>query len=49
MIARQLLFLFSALGAINGIFLAVYFFSRPPRCLATASSLLRFSWTLDRL
>ncbi|MGH8855337.1 MAG: helix-turn-helix domain-containing protein [Telluria sp.] len=34
MIARQLLFLFSALGAINGIFLAVYFFSRRPRCLA---------------
>jgi AraC-like DNA-binding protein len=34
MIARQLLFLFSALGAINGIFLAVYFFSRRPRSLA---------------
>lgn len=34
MIARQLLFLFSALGALNGIFLAVYFFSRRPRCLA---------------
>ena len=34
MIARQLLFLFSALGAINGIFLAIYFFSRRPRCLA---------------
>ncbi|OEZ63572.1 AraC family transcriptional regulator [Duganella sp. HH105] len=34
MIARQLLFLFSALGAINGIFLAVYFFSRRPRRLA---------------
>ena len=34
MIAHQLLFLFSALGAINGMFLAVYFFSRRPRCLA---------------
>ena len=34
MIARQLLFLFSALGAINGIFLAVYFFSRRPRSLS---------------
>ena len=34
MIARQLLFLFSALGAINGIYLAVYFFSRRPRSLA---------------
>jgi AraC-like DNA-binding protein len=28
MIAREVLFLLSALGAINGIFLAVYFFSR---------------------
>ncbi|MBV7539285.1 helix-turn-helix transcriptional regulator [Duganella sp. sic0402] len=34
MIARQLLFLFSALGAINGIFVAVYFFSRRPRNIA---------------
>jgi AraC-like DNA-binding protein len=34
MFARQLLFLFSALGAINGIFLAAYFFSRRPRRLA---------------
>lgn len=34
MIARELLFLFSALGAINGIFLAVYFFSRRPARLA---------------
>lgn len=34
MIARQLLFLFSALGAINGIFLALYFFSRRPRTVA---------------
>lgn len=34
MLARQLLFLFSALGASNGIFLAVYFFSRRPRSLA---------------
>jgi AraC-like DNA-binding protein len=34
MIARQLLFLFSALGAINGFLLAFYFFSRRPRCLA---------------
>jgi AraC-like DNA-binding protein len=34
MIARQLLFLFSALGAINGIFLAIYFFSRRPRALS---------------
>lgn len=34
MIARQLLFLFSALGAINGIFLAIYFFSRRPSKLA---------------
>lgn len=34
MITRQLLFLFSALGAMNGIFLAVYFFSRRPRNLA---------------
>lgn len=34
MIARQILFLFSALGAINGIFLAVYFFSRRPRRVA---------------
>jgi AraC-like DNA-binding protein len=31
MIARQLLFLFSALGAVNGVFLAVYFFTRQPR------------------
>lgn len=36
MIARQLLFLFSALGAINGIFLAVYFFTRRPRRLSQA-------------
>jgi AraC-like DNA-binding protein len=34
MIAHQLLFLFSALGAINGIFLAIYFFSRRPRYIA---------------
>jgi AraC-like DNA-binding protein len=34
MIARQLLFLFSALGAINGIFLAIYFFMRRPRRLS---------------
>ena len=34
MIARQLLFLFSALGAVNGIFWAVYFFSRRPRQLS---------------
>ncbi|UGQ46275.1 helix-turn-helix transcriptional regulator [Massilia endophytica] len=34
MIARQILFLFSALGAINGILLAVYFFTRRPRSLA---------------
>lgn len=34
MISRQLLFLFSALGAINGLFLAVYFFNRRPRRLA---------------
>ncbi len=31
MIARQLLFLFSALGAVNGLFLAVYFFAQRPR------------------
>jgi AraC-like DNA-binding protein len=34
MIARQILFLFSALGAINGIFLAIYFLSRRPRRVA---------------
>jgi hypothetical protein len=34
MISRQILFLFSALGAVNGLFLAVYFFSRRPFRLA---------------
>ena len=34
MIARQLLFLFSALGAANGILMAAWFFSRRPRRLA---------------
>lgn len=34
MIARQLLFLFSALGAVNGILMAGWFFSRRPRRLA---------------
>ena len=34
MLARQLLFLFSALGAINGIFLAIYFFRRRPRLMS---------------
>ncbi len=34
MISRQILFLFSALGAVNGIFLALYFFSRRPFRLA---------------
>ena len=34
MISRQFLFLFSALGAINGIFLACYFFSRRPYRMA---------------
>jgi AraC-like DNA-binding protein len=36
MISRQILFLFSALGAVNGILLAVYFFSRRPFRLANA-------------
>lgn len=34
MLTRQLLFLFSALGAINGIFLAIYFFRRQPKLLS---------------
>ncbi len=34
MIARQLLFLFSALGAVNGIFMAAWLFSRRPRRVA---------------
>lgn len=34
MLTRQLLFLFSALGAINGIFLAIYFFRRQPKRLS---------------
>jgi len=34
MIARQILFLFSALGAVNGAFLAVFFLTRRPRRLA---------------
>lgn len=34
MIAREVLFLFSALGAINGLLLAVYFFSRRPGRIA---------------
>ena len=34
MIASHLLFLFSALGAINGLFLAIYFFSQRPHRLA---------------
>ncbi len=34
MISGQLLFLFSALGAMNGLFLALYFFSRRPKRLA---------------
>lgn len=33
MISSQLLFLFSALGAVNGIFLALYLFSRRPNRL----------------
>lgn len=34
LISRQFLFLFSALGAVNGLFLAVYFFNRRPRSMA---------------
>jgi len=34
MISRQFLFLFSALGAVNGLLLAAYFFSRRPRSMA---------------
>jgi AraC-like DNA-binding protein len=36
MISGQFLFLFSALGAMNGIFLAIYFFSRRPHRLANS-------------
>lgn len=36
MIPGQLLFFFSALGAINGIFLALYFFSRRPHSVANS-------------
>lgn len=36
MIASQLLFLFSVLGAVNGIFLALYFFTRPTHRLTNA-------------
>ncbi|MBC3875169.1 AraC family transcriptional regulator [Undibacterium flavidum] len=36
MFAGHLLFLFSALGAINGLFLAIYFFSRRPHRLANS-------------
>ncbi|WP_152615296.1 AraC family transcriptional regulator [Janthinobacterium lividum] len=36
MISSQLLFLFSALGSVNGIFLAFYFFSRRPHRLTHA-------------
>lgn len=34
MVAREALFLLSALGAINGIFLAIFFFTRRPHSLA---------------
>lgn len=34
MLSHQLLFLFSALGAINGVLLAIYFFRRRPRQLS---------------
>lgn len=34
LISRQFLFLFSALGAVNGVLLALYFFSRRPRSMA---------------